>query len=57
MTRGLLDRARAAGEDDPLAGVIVAARLDVAAQRHALAEGAADPYPHPDDAVSLQEGR
>lgn len=49
MSRGLLDRARAAGEADPLAGVVVAARLDVAAQRHALAEGAPDPYPAPSD--------
>jgi hypothetical protein len=49
VSRGLLDRARAAGEDDPLAGVIVVARLDVAAQRHALVEGAPDPYPGPDE--------
>lgn len=34
------------GSDDVLIGTVVA-RLDVAAQNHAVAEGYADPYPSP----------
>jgi hypothetical protein len=47
VSRSLLDRARRAGEDDPLVGTILVARLDVAAQNHAHAEGHDDPYPAP----------
>ena len=49
MSRSLFDRARLAGSDDPLDSVLLVARLDVAAQNHALAEGTVDPYPRPDE--------
>lgn len=48
MSRSHLDRVRLAGYRlRPLVGTVVVARLDVAAQNHAVAEGAADPYPSP----------
>jgi len=46
MSRGPVARSKAIGEQLPRS-VVTLARLDLAAQNHAVVEGAADPFPAP----------